>query len=126
MGTRSYIIVQYDGKNLASYCHYDGYLEGVGKTLIEHYNSQELALNLVLLGGRRTLSEDPLDDLLSDSNFEEIFEDTPTEHFRFLDYLYTFSNGKWYYCDAYVNSLKEISFSEIEWKTVEYGLSAIG
>lgn len=29
------------------YCHWDGYLEGVGKTLLEHYNTKELAIKLV-------------------------------------------------------------------------------
>ena len=35
---------------LMIYHHFDGYIKGVGKTLIENYNSYEDALNLVLGG----------------------------------------------------------------------------
>lgn len=35
---------------LMIYHHWDGYIEGVGKTLVEKYNSYEDALNLVLGG----------------------------------------------------------------------------
>ena len=35
---------------LSVYCHWDGYLEGVGAELKEHYNTYEKALNLVLGG----------------------------------------------------------------------------
>jgi hypothetical protein len=35
---------------LASYCHYDGYVEGVGKTLIDNYNVNLLA-SIVATGG---------------------------------------------------------------------------
>ncbi len=31
-----------DGKIRSIYCHWDGYIEGVGKTLIEHYNGSNL------------------------------------------------------------------------------------
>lgn len=42
MGTRSMIGIYNatDGSVNASYCHFDGYVEGVGKTLVEHYNTQ--------------------------------------------------------------------------------------
>lgn len=32
------------------YCHWDGYLDGVGKALKEHFNTYDKALNLVLGG----------------------------------------------------------------------------
>lgn len=35
---------------LGVYCHWDGYPEGVGAELKEHYNTYEAALNLILLG----------------------------------------------------------------------------
>jgi hypothetical protein len=44
MATRSDIIVQISPTYFKRvYCHWDGYLEGVGKTLLDHYNSQERA-----------------------------------------------------------------------------------
>lgn len=51
MSTRSDIIVhRADDQWVRIYCHWDGYLEGVGKTLHEHYDSQERAEELVSQG----------------------------------------------------------------------------
>ena len=42
MGTHAMIGIydEKDGSVTASYCHYDGYVEGVGSTLFKHYNTQ--------------------------------------------------------------------------------------
>lgn len=51
MSTRSSIAVKRaDGTVLAVYCHFDGYLEGVGAALLAQHNSQEKAEALVGLG----------------------------------------------------------------------------
>lgn len=51
MGTRCDIIVQRaDGSYARIYCHWDGYLEGVGATLAENFATQELAEGLTALG----------------------------------------------------------------------------
>lgn len=61
MGTRSNIIVERsDGTFANSYCHWDGYLGGVGKTLHEHYSSQERAEALSALGAISSLAGRPL------------------------------------------------------------------
>jgi hypothetical protein len=58
MGTRSDIIVEHaDGKFKRIYCHWDGYLEGVGQTLFSHYNSQERAEAVVAPGDMSSLAE---------------------------------------------------------------------
>lgn len=58
MGTRSDIIVhRADGKWARSYCHWDGYLAGVGKTLFEHYTTQEKVDALSALGDMSVLDE---------------------------------------------------------------------
>jgi len=52
MGTHAMIGI-YNAKDdsvTASYCHYDGYLEGVGRMLVEHYNTQYDA-EIVARGG---------------------------------------------------------------------------
>lgn len=52
MATRSNIAV-YDDENKTLtqvYCHFDGYIEGVGKTLFTYYNSLEKAKKLVSYG----------------------------------------------------------------------------
>ena len=50
MGTPAAIAVQ-TGKEV-TWCHinYDGYVEGAGRTLVEHYNTEELAKSLIAGG----------------------------------------------------------------------------
>ena len=49
MGTRSRIGVMHGDNCKSIYVHWDGYIDGVGRTLLEHYNSAK-ANNLVALG----------------------------------------------------------------------------
>ena len=58
MSTRSDIIVhRADGKWARVYCHFDGYLEGVGETLFNHYSDQAKAEALVAPGDMSSLAE---------------------------------------------------------------------
>lgn len=58
MSTRSSIaVLQNDGKVKSVYCHWDGNLQGVGETLLNHYNSYERANALVALGGLSSVYE---------------------------------------------------------------------
>jgi hypothetical protein len=51
MSTRSSIaVLKADGTVEAVYCHFDGYLKGVGKTLKEYFATQAKAEELVDLG----------------------------------------------------------------------------
>ena len=51
MATRSTIsILNADGSVQTVYCHWDGYLEGVGKVLLENYNTRE-AVEKLISGG---------------------------------------------------------------------------
>ena len=51
MSTRSNIgIIRKDGKVEVVYCHFDGYPEGVGATLLQHYQDTEKIAELVDLG----------------------------------------------------------------------------
>jgi hypothetical protein len=51
MSTRSRIGVMMDDDTVKQvYCHWDGYVEGVGFTLVENYDSIELAKELINLG----------------------------------------------------------------------------
>jgi hypothetical protein len=54
MGTRSRIGVMHGDNVKSIYCHYDGYIEGVGKTLLKHYDSAR-ANHLVALGDLSTI-----------------------------------------------------------------------
>ena len=59
MATRSAIgFVEYDGSITAIYCHWDGYLEGVGATLVKHYNDTYKLLDLLEQGDISSLREE--------------------------------------------------------------------
>ena len=100
MSTRSTISVQLDtGRIRQSYCHYDGYLNHVGRILIEHFNTQELAEYITSLGEIRSLETDG--GIETFTNIEvpsRLFNDE--EHYQekcyFQSYNYLFKNGKWW------------------------------
>jgi len=56
MGTRSRIGVMHGGKCKSVYVHWDGYLDGVGRTLFDHYDSAR-ANHLVALGDISSLEQ---------------------------------------------------------------------
>ena len=57
MGTRSAIGYKTaEGKVRAKYSHYDGYVAGVGKTLIEHYQAARKIAQMVELGDQSFLA----------------------------------------------------------------------
>lgn len=59
MATRSTIAMEFtDGTVKQVYCHWDGYLEGVGKTLVEHYTSLEKVESLLNEGSISILGKD--------------------------------------------------------------------
>ena len=59
MSTNSVVgYLRKDGSIVSSYVHYDGYETGVGMTLLEHYNSDELAERVSSAGYFSSLSED--------------------------------------------------------------------
>lgn len=55
MSTRSLIGIKKDNKYVYVYCHFDGYPEGVGKTLIENYTYTEIIEELILKGDMSSL-----------------------------------------------------------------------
>jgi len=50
MSTRSRIAIKLEDKILSIYCHFDGYPEGVGNTLKEHYQDPSKIQRLMNLG----------------------------------------------------------------------------
>jgi len=60
MATRAAIIVEVKGKNHSYegvYLHYDGYPEGAGQMLVNHYNTDAKVKNLIAYGGISSLGE---------------------------------------------------------------------
>jgi hypothetical protein len=59
MGTRSTITAKCaDGKWRAIYCHWDGYLEGVGAALLTNYDTQEKIETLIAKGDHSILEKE--------------------------------------------------------------------
>ena len=73
MSTNSVVAyLREDGSIVSSYIHYDGYETGVGMTLLEHYNSDELA------------------ERVSSAEFELFLMDN-----SHLEFGYLWTGGKW-------------------------------
>lgn len=58
MSTRSFIIIHDEAAGILRgiYTHWDGYPEGVGRTLVEHYSDAAAAAELVSMGACSVLS----------------------------------------------------------------------
>ena len=95
------------GQYIAIYCHWDGYLEGIGKELKDNYNTYEKALNLVL-GGSISSIENGNVRYYTMRKGEEWTSIEPVEFntlrtakkngiFSWCEYFYVFDNGEWRY-----------------------------
>jgi len=111
MATRSNIGArQKDGTIKAVYCHWDGYPEGVGAMLAEHYTDPEKVARLLDLGGFSSLGETVENTYASSyarggevGNEAEIYKDEDEWQAVALDggieFLYLFEFDE--YADAY-------------------------
>jgi hypothetical protein len=128
MATRSRIAIEnQDGSVTSVYCHWDGYVDGVGKTLNQHYNTKDKVEALIELGNLSSLDEtlettvayarDQGDDLIQNLylNVEELFEDG----FRSgVEYIYCFTkDGFWL-----VNELGSVNVAILSEAIEEEGL----
>jgi hypothetical protein len=111
-----------DGTIKHSYCHWDGYPTGVGKTLVEHYNDIEKVKELLSFGDMSYLAPEihPSGETHSfDSSEENVtvfykrdrgesevnsvitsMDELFSVQYNFLDYVYLFRDGNWYYTYA--------------------------
>lgn len=133
MSTNSAIGVVINGKIKAVYAHWDGYVDGVGKTLVEHYN-QEKTEQLVALGsisilGKNIGTKHPFD--LRDKNTCTFYgrdrdeEDCDAKMFdtaeEFLEYFsgeYWYllgTDGEWYFSEGDPLAWKRVD-GAIDWK----------
>jgi hypothetical protein len=113
MGTRSNIAyAKEDNKIVASYCHYDGYIEHNGVMLLKHYNGEKQARDLVDNGYMSSLKS-TIDEInhgrLNDRG--RVHEDEPTEYANefifmndlealWIEFVYLFKDGKWYVAES--------------------------
>lgn len=101
------------------YCHYDGYLDYNGVMLLEHYNSKERVEELLSYGNISSLREKIMPEKGSTHSFDKPDKDVTIFYGRdrgeegqeaficteeelkdptsWIEYIYLFNNGKWYY-----------------------------
>ena len=125
MATRGRIGLQLsDGSILSVYHHWDSYPQWLGRTLVEHYNTQELVSELVDGGDMSSCYSDQIwGKKLPKGTFKPEYysargEDCPPrldkDLFEFLsegeEYSYVFSNGSWtaYDCHEYSDEDPEV------------------
>jgi hypothetical protein len=88
MSTRSRIAIEnQDGTVDSIYCHFDGYVDGVGKTLFNHYDQEKLE-KLLELGDISTLGESTEDTV---AYCRDRGEDLHSTHYLSVEGL--FENG---------------------------------
>ena len=107
MGTRSNVAyATEDNKIVASYCHYDGYIEHNGVMLLKYYNGEKQARDLVDNGYMSSLQS-----TIEEINEGRVHEDKPIEYrneFIFMndlealwdEFVYLFKEGKWYVAES--------------------------
>ena len=149
MSTRSLIgIKNEDGSITNVYCHFDGYLDGVGITLVNHYDTEEKIYELLEHGDMSCLGEYIKscefykDRGETDVDAKTIPADVPNikdVYYKsgqncWADYVYLFEDGKWYYSRESVKVVDnqivyddkgETVYAPADWKLVEDGLKRV-
>lgn len=115
MSTRCRIGIENEDKTITSiYCHHDGYLAGVGATLLDHYKDKEKIYALMKLGDMSSLGIEPIEkiDRIHSEEACDIYStqeekypaktrslEQTIERFKHSDqeFLYIFKDGKWIY-----------------------------
>lgn len=106
MGTPSMIgVMNADGSVTATYCHYDGYLEGNGRTLVNHYNSPGRAGAVATAGYFSSLGENLYESIETavHKNEKPVVYDSVKIYMKYgynragADYLYLFDGEAWFY-----------------------------
>ena len=121
MATRSRIAIEnQDGTVTSIYCHFDGYLDGVGKKLFEHYD-REKTEKLIELGDISVLGESTLDTIAyhRDRNEDHQFQthsrvEALFETNEFIDYIYCLTIGGIWLVNKYGSSTVDILVEELE------------
>jgi hypothetical protein len=97
MGTRSQIgYVKPNKVIVTAYCHWDGYVEGVGKTLLTNFDSYELAQSLVDKGSMSSCGEGYYGELPTEYKNRREYNSEFAKDI-FAEYHYLHDGKKWIY-----------------------------
>lgn len=99
--TSSIAVVHTDGTVSQAYCHFDGYLTGVGQTLFKYYTDLPTIEQLIRGGDMSSLGNTPDSTdyytnrgeplvLCKFASFEEYKEFSPVQEFNYI-----YCNGEW-------------------------------
>ena len=118
MSTRSRIAIEnQDGTVQSIYCHFDGYISGVGKTLFNHYDREKLE-KLIELGDISSLDESTEDTVAYHRDRGEDFyqkEHKSVDDFfnsDFEEYGYCFTKeGKWLVAHCNGGAVQELELA---------------
>jgi hypothetical protein len=102
MGTPSMIGIWNSETNTvtASYCHYDGYLEGNGRTLVEYYNDPVNAKIVSEGGYLSALNENYSACRAQSAHFDPAVVFESVESYMkdgYADYLYLYDGENWFF-----------------------------
>ena len=101
MSTRSTIsVIQRDGSVKSVYCHWDGYTDGVGKELINNFNTERLANKVISEGSISSITDSYIDsyhskrgediDIKQYLSLERFLKSKDSQQFNYL-----FKDGEW-------------------------------
>lgn len=121
MSTRSMIgKMNEDGTVEAIYCHFDGYLDGVGATLFEAYQDQKKIDQLIYKGDVSSLGASiDSTSFYPDTHFKT-FRDDPAyleycfKDNRWIEYCYLWDGEEWLVCYEYDIPILEFRVLEKE------------
>ena len=96
--------VKIDNEYIGIYCHWDGYIAGVGYALKEHFKTYEKALNLVLGGSCSYIDDDGSIMRYATRKGEKWDSLQPKQSDNPIslakrEYCYLFEDGKWKWLD---------------------------
>lgn len=120
MGTPSMIgVMNEDGSVTATYCHYDGYLAGNGRTLVNHYNTPERARAVSIAGYFSSLNENFVESIKNavHKNEKPVVYDSVKVYMKCgynhasAHYLYLFDGEAWFYA---ARDKSDRRFEEVE------------
>lgn len=120
MATRSTISVRHkDGTYESVYCHFDGYIMGVGKKLLRYYNTYEKVVELVSLGNLSSLSETIPNSSFYCRDENESFSsnffinEVEFSNANFQQCNYLFKNNKWWHIHPDLDHLQPLIFTPL-------------
>jgi len=118
MSTRCLIGIQRGNKVQYSYCHHDGYLDWVGKVLVNYYNTEPKITELLSFGDMSCLEKttDECEFYERDRGERGAYLHRPevdADKYDFrcqsdADYIYLFKDNEWYVLSAYADDFEKV------------------